>query len=259
MTPTTDTPRGTMRAAAGWLFYSGLALLLTLILTQQLDSLLPTELATRIGYNSEGYALALVLAAWIQFGLPRLVGRGGWLRTLLLTVGTLALAVYLVNSDLPSRFTTLNEAFFALALLVPYVALPRPLRRWPAPLSVALLLGVVLAVQFGPPESPVILLAETMAVFILAPLAFDVVDRGILDDRAVTSTAVRAAWYGALIAIPLVVVALGTDARTGGGVHAVLEYIGRVHEAVIGLLLVQLYFAVVLRRTGTRALARQQR
>ncbi len=231
-------------------FYGGLVLLMVLILSGGLGAVLPAELARRIGYNSEGYALAVLLAAWIQFVLPRLHAGTRWAVTLLVAGLSLALGAALVSSDLPSSFTTLNEAFFALGLVLPYLALTRPLPRWPALLSTALLVLVVLGVATSSADSPVVRLAETLVVLILMPLAFDLVDRGILDPAARTSAVLRCAWYAALVIIPIVVVLLGNDVREGGGVHAVLQYIGRVHEAVIGVLLVQLYFAVALGRRG---------
>jgi len=247
----TTSPMTRQRRWLGWLFYGTLLLLMVLILAAALDLVLPTELARRIGYNSEGYTLAILLGAWIQFARPRLDGSTRWVLTFLVAAASLTLALTLFTSDLPSRFKTLNETFFALSLLLPYVTLARPLRRWPPVVSAVLLVVVVAGVALGSGDSPVVLLAETMAVFVLAPLAFDWVDRAILDPQAQTSTGLRYAWYALLIAIPLVVVLLGDDAREGGGVHEVLQYVGRVHEAVIGLLLVQLYFAVGLRRTGT--------
>lgn len=240
-------------AVLATLFYGGLALLMLAILTQTLTWVLPDDVARRVGFNSEGYTLALLLAAYIQLVLPRLRDATRWPVAMLVAGICFAAALGLYGSDLPSRFKTLNEALFALALVLPYVTLRRPLGRWPGVVSAALLAAVVLGVVTNPAESPAVLLAETFAVLVLAPLAFDVVDRGILDPAAVTSRALRLTWYAVLVAVPLVVVALGTDVRTGGGWHAVLEYLGRTHEGVIGLLLVQLYLAVGLGRTGRRA------
>jgi len=231
-------------------FYTGLIVVMLLILTEQLATVAPAELARRIGFNSEGFTLALVLGAWIQFVRPRLTDSTRWPVTAATAVACAAVAVGLYTSDLPSRFKTLNEAFFALALILPYAVLTRPLRRWPPVVSALVLIMVVLGVALSPSRSPVVLLAETFAAVILVPLAFDVVDRGILDPLALTSAVLRYLWYAALVAIPVVVVVLGSAARTGGGWAAVLEYVGRVHEAVIGILLVQLFFAVGLGRVG---------
>jgi len=231
-------------------YYGGLLLLLALILTTLLDRVLPAELSSRIGFNSEGYLLALVLGLWIQFVRPRLTEAMRWRVTWAVAAGFLGLAVVLYLSDVPSRFKTLNETFFALTLILPYLTLHRPLRRWPLLVSAALFVGVVVGVAVSPADSPVVLLAETMAALILVPPAFDLVDRGILDPSTVTRAGLRYGWYALLIAVPVAVVLLGTGARSGGGFHEVLQYVGRVHEGVIGVLLVQLYLAVALGRTG---------
>lgn len=253
--PASATTRSRRRAVLTAVYYGVLLLAMTTILTQTLASVLPAELARRIGFNSEGYTIAILLGVYLQFALPRLRGSARWTVALVLAGISLTVAVGLYSSDLPSRFKTLNEAFFALALLLPYVTLARPLGRWPALISAGMLALVVGGAMADPVDSPVVLLAETFAVFVLAPLAFDVVDRGILDPTARTSIALRYTWYAALIVIPLVVVLLGTGIRDGGGLHTVLEYIGRSHEGVIGLLLTQLYFAVALGRTGLRSAA----
>lgn len=256
---TLDAPRpltsaGSQRhAVLTAVFYGVLLLVMTAILTQTLASVLPADLARRIGFNSEGFTLAILLGAYIQFALPRFRSTVRWTVCLLLAGLSLAIAVGLFTSDLPSRFKTLNETFFALAVVIPYVTLARPLHRWPGLASGVVFAAIVFGVVTSPTDSLVVLLAETFAVLVLAPLAFDVVDPAILDPAAPTSTALRYAWYTVLIVIPLVVVLLGTDIRDGGGLRAVLEYVGRTHEGVIGLLLLQLYFAVALRRTGPPA------
>ncbi len=243
-------PGGVRSRALGAMYYTGLIVVMLLIFTEQLAAVAPLELARRIGFNSEGFVLAIVLGAWIQFVRPRVTESLRWRITAAAVVTCAALAVGLYTSDLPSRFKTLNEAFFALAVILPYVMLARPLRRWPAVISVLALIVLVLGVALSPEQSPVVLLAETFAAVILVPLAFDVVDRGILDPSARTSPVSRYVWYAALVAVPLVVVGLGTDARTGGGLAEVLQYVGRVHEAVVAILLVQLYFAIGLGRLG---------
>ena len=62
---------------------------------------------------------------------PRLAGRAGrqWPIAVLAGMIMLAIGVALVQTHLPSRFRTLNEAFIALAVLIPYVQARRPLSR----------------------------------------------------------------------------------------------------------------------------------
>ena len=112
------------------LYYGGLALVLALILLQLLDEVLGKRLATHIGHNSEAYLAALVLSAWIQYVRPRLAGkRAEWPTALLVGVIMLVIGIVLVQTHLPSRFRTLNEAFIALGILIPYVQARRPVSR----------------------------------------------------------------------------------------------------------------------------------
>jgi hypothetical protein len=233
----------------GWVFYGGLVLLLGLILANALGNVLPAALARRVGYNSEGYLFALVVAAWIQFARPRLTGARKWPVTLAVAVLCLVVGVALLNSDLPSRFKTLNEPMIALAVVIPYVVLRRPVTILVA-LVPPLILGGIVAGMILDPEGLVINLAETFGYWMLVPLAFDVVDRGILDPDATTSPRLRYPFYAVLAAIPITVSALGFEERTGGGIHAWLSYAGRIHESFIGVLLIVLLFAVGLGRTG---------
>lgn len=235
------------------LFYGGLGLLMLLILTDTLADVLPAGVARRVAFNSEGYTFALLLAAWIQGVLPRWRGRARGVLALLAGGFSAVVAVVLYTSDWASRVKTLNEAFFGLALVLPYVALRRPLPRWLPPVLSAVVLAVIAyAITSDNPDSPAVLLAESFAVYLLAPIGFDVVDRGVLDARAVTSTVCRWGFYSVLVVVPVSVVALGVDRRQGGGFAEVLEYVGRVHEGIIGILAVLLFFAVGLGRTGHR-------
>ncbi|MFL6115149.1 MAG: hypothetical protein ACJ786_27945, partial [Catenulispora sp.] len=112
------------------LYYGGLTLVLALILLQLLDEVLGKKLATHIGHNSEAYLVALVLAAWIQYARPRLAGRRAeWPAAVLVGVVMLVIGIALINTHLPSRIRTLNEAFIALGVLIPYVQAPRPISR----------------------------------------------------------------------------------------------------------------------------------
>ncbi|GAA3170387.1 hypothetical protein GCM10010531_24510 [Blastococcus jejuensis] len=217
------------------------------ILLQVFPVVLPDALAGRIARNSEGILLALVIAAWIQFARPRLVGsRREWPVTLAAGAVLLALGVALLLTDLPSRFRTLNETLLAAALVVPYLQARRPLPgRLAGALSAVLLAGVV---AFNRTEF-VTGLAETLAALVLVPIAFDVVDRGILDPGARTSRALRAAWYGFLVAAPILF-SLLLPMDLGGLLGEAIEFASRFAEVFVCLLLVELFFAVVLGRTG---------
>jgi hypothetical protein len=242
-------PRRAM--VVGPVFYLGLSVLMAMILFDVLREVVPAGLARRIGYNSEGYTAALLLALWVQFARPRLRGRASeWPVTVAAGLLLATIGVLLFTSDLPSRFKTLNETMFALALVIPYVQVRRPVPVRLALCASGLLL--VVTVVFNRTEF-VVLLSETLALLLLAPIAFDVIDRGILDEHAPTSSRLRYAWYLLLALLPVTSSLLFHGQTFGGGLLAeAVRYEVRLHEAFVGILLVELYFAVGLRRTGRR-------
>jgi len=237
-------------------FYVGFALLLGLILTDTLRDIIPEGIAVRIGYNSEAYLFILVLAAWIQYVRPALVAgsdrrRWGW--TLAAAALCALISVWLITvdpSDVPYRVKTLNETTVALILVLPYVTLRRPLPRAVLAVVPVLVAMTVWGVMTSP-DGWIVDLAESFGFWILAVLAFDVIDRGILDPGAVTNARVRWVWYAVLALEPIVVSAFGSEARAGGGfVAESLLWLGRVHESFIGILVVSVYFTIVHGRTG---------
>jgi hypothetical protein len=241
--------RDKLARLANVVFYAGLAVLLGLILADVLRDLIPVRIARRIGYNSEGYLFALIIGAWIQFVLPRLTPARRWPVTIAGAVVGAGIGFSLLGSDLPSQFKTLNEPFISLGLVLPYLALRRPLGRYVILIPVLVLIGVVLAMNTDP-DGLAVDLAETYGYWLLVPIAFDLADRGILDPEAVTSKAVRYSTYAVMIVLPTTVSLLGVEERSGGGIHAWLSYLGRVHESFIGVVLLMLFFAVGHGRTG---------
>jgi hypothetical protein len=232
------------------LYYGGLALVLTLILLQLLDEVLGAKLATHIGHNSEAYLTALVLAAWIQYARPRLAGtRAEWPVALLVGAAMVLVGVALIQTDLPSRFRTLNEAFIALGVLIPYVQARRPVHPV---LSYGLPGLVLLLVLVVGDRGLVRDLAETATMLILIPIGLDLVDRGILQSDAVTSVRARWAWYAALVLIPVVFVALRRGAHVGGWAGNRMLYSQRGLEGYIAAFFIEVYFAVFLGWVGRR-------
>jgi hypothetical protein len=234
------------RTALGLVFYVGLGVVLAGILLQVLPAVLPRPVAVRVERNSEGFVMALLVVPWIQWVRPRLAGRRSeWPVTLAFAALCAAVGVLLIATDLPSRFRTLNEGFLAAALLVPYVQPRRPLPRWvPYAVSVAALAVMVL----GRRDGEVVDLAEMLAAVVLAPLAFDVVDRRTLDPDARSRDGLRYAWYVFLVALPgIFSVTRGTE---------VGRYGSRCTEAFLFLLLAEGYLAVYRSmpvRTSTRS------
>jgi hypothetical protein len=234
-------------------FYGGLAAILALIWLEALDLVLPEGIAEQVGHNSEGILLALLLAGWVQFVRPRITGTPHErLVTGIVVAVALAGALALLATDLPSQFKTLNETLLAATLLVPYLQLRRPLGRWPLGVAAMLLLTVVVA-----HDAPVIvLLAETLGMLILAPVAFDLVDRGILDPAAWTSRVRRWAWYAVLAGAP-VGFSLVFAADFGGALDSFNGYAIRTIEAFLAFLAVEVFFAVCLGCTGVTGRVRR--
>lgn len=244
----------TRARVAGATYYGGLALVMAAIFLQLLDVALPRALAEPIGFNSEGFLLALLFAAWIQFARPRLVGRRlEWPVVAAVALACLALAVHLLGSEYPSRFKTLNESFLAAAVVVIYLHLPRPLPR-AVPGGIAA--GVLALMVFGQGNGVVTNLAEALAVLLLLPVGLDVVDRAILEPGRRDSTGLRIAWYATLVAVPVTASAMFATSAWDPAA-GVVHYTTRLHEAFIAMLLVELYLAAALPLYGLTGPARE--
>jgi len=215
-----------------------------------------------VGHNNEAYLTTLLLSLWIQFVRPRLLDtERGWPLTLAAAVGCFAIGVFVLNTRtttafegspfidiFPGKIRTLNEPFLTLALLIPYVQLRRPL---PSKLAAAIALGVLAATVAFHRTVLVTALAETLVMWILAPVGFDLVDRGILDRTARTSLQLRLAWYITLLVLPVAFSAIKSTDPTGLFGEAIV-FAARTTEAFIFMLIVEMYFAVGHRCTGQR-------
>lgn len=242
-------PSNRRRVVVAAAFYVGLvALIIGCVLV--LPPVFPHWVAKRIEHNSEGYVAALLLAAWIQFARPRLRRSAKqWPATLAMATLWLAVGLLLTSLDVPPQVKMLHEAFFALAMLVPYVQLRRPL---PVRFVVALAICVLAMISVGHRGWLITDLAETWGMLVLASVGFDVVDRGILDPKARTFPGPRYLWYALLVAVPIATSVLEYDIGDSGVVEVITRYASRVTEAFLFVLLVELYFAVGLGRTGVR-------
>ena len=245
----------------GWLiavFYGGLTLVLLLVVTGSLAALLPGSVASKIAYNSEAYFFAIAVSAWIHLRItaPEIARRP--VIVLSASAALIALGFVMLTAELSPRIVTLNEAAFAAGLMVIYIALPRPVPRF-LPVAIFLVVAGVAAVAVAiGGDSWVINQAEAVGFVALLPVALDLVDRGILEPEAATRPVVRYAFYAALIGEPVVVSLLGTQMRQGQGPIALtLEFLGRIHESFFGVLLIVLFFAVVLGRTGRASSLRE--
>jgi hypothetical protein len=234
------------------IFYVAVAALLLGVLFQEWAEVLPKSLATRIGHNTEGYVLALAIGGWIQFARPKIKGsRAEWIVTALVSLAFVGLTVYLLTGGLASRFKTLNEGTLAAALLIPYYQLRRPLPRWVAPwMAIVIVLVTIVTIR----SSETTDLAETYGMLLLGIVGFDLVDKGILDPAAVTSTIRRYAWYAILIIAPIVfsVSEYHLDAGSTGILGEPVRFLVRITEAFIFALFVEVFFAIGLRCTGSQ-------
>lgn len=222
-------------------YYGALAVLLLLAVTGHTADVLPNELARHVSEDSEAIVLALVLSLWIQCARPRLQSsERQWPLTLLAAAVCLAVGVWLYNvDDVPGKVETLNESFLALAVLLPYVQLRRPLARL---LVLGLPVAVLLLIGFGSATDLVVNLAEGLAMLVLVPIGVDIVDRALLDPAARTADILRWGWYAVLVVAPTVVALL--HGQLGGALGHAVDYTARVQEAFVGILLVELYLAV---------------
>ena len=171
---------GALRRAAVPAYYAVVGLLLLLAVTGRLGTVLPGPVARHVGEDSEALLLALVVPAWVQGVRPRLRGtRAEPWATGAAAAACLALGLLLYTTDgLPGRVETLNEPVLALALLLPYVQLRRPL-----PLAAVLALpgGVVLLLALASSTALVTDLAEGLVMVLLLPVGLDLVDRCVLE------------------------------------------------------------------------------
>ena len=223
----------------GAAFHGALVVVLAGIVLGVWPAVLPHAIAARLGHNSEGFLLALLLTPWIQFARPRLAGTARqWPVTGAAAALCAATGAFLLVTHLPPVLRTLNEAFLGAALLIPYVQLRRPLPRWAPVLLAAVAVAVMV---LGERTHPVTDLAEVLGVLVLAPIGLDLVDRAILDGSARPSPRLRSGWYAFLVAAPVLFSVLEYRVGVGGGA---LRYAVRITEAFVCLLLVELYFAV---------------
>jgi hypothetical protein len=234
----------------GMLLWALLALLLVAVLGGWVSGI--PAIGPHVSRNSEGYVVALLLAPVIDRVHRRGSSSLSWSATALAAGGALAVGVgCLWWSPLSSigAIHTLNEAFFAAAVLISYVRVARPLPRlaWSLPL-VALAIPVLLGwTRLG--ET----LAETYGFCVLVPLGLDWVDRAILEPTRPRSLPRVWAWIATLVAVPTLISVL-VARHPSGPAAGVVDYLSRPTEAFVAALLLHAYFSALLpwleRRAG---------
>lgn len=222
-------------------YYLILIGLLGLILIQGLVDAAPGIVPKQVARNSEGLLFALILSAWIQFVRGREV-RG--LAPVRVAVGggvlCLLVAILLLAPGTPSSLKTLNEAFFALAVLIPYVSLRRPLEAWWWALP-------VLAIAFpviGANSTQAVALAETFAFLLVVPIALDFADPAILDPSRRRNLVLVGCWLVVVVVVPLVMHVV-RPANPQGVVEEVARYLSRTTEAYVAVIVIHLYLSLV--------------
>lgn len=241
------TARGRLIAAV---FYGGLLVVLIGVLLQVWAEILPGGISAQIGHNSEAYLAVLVLAAWTQYARPRVFGTSReWIVVGAFAAVAIAVGLILIASDWPSRFRTLNETCFALAVLVPYIQMHRRPSRM---VAVGIALAVLIIVLVSQPTQLGTDLAETFGLLMIAPIAFDAVDRSILQPTEHTDPSVRFGWYAAMIILPVAMTVLEYEVAVGGLLGQITRYGVRIHEAFIAMFLIEMYFVVVQTRVVAR-------
>lgn len=234
------------------IYYGGLFLVLVLIVIGSLADLLP-GIGGHVSRNSEGLLMALLLSAWIEFARPALGSSvRAWLLTAAAAAGCLIVALLLLVDGVPTSLRTLNEAFFALVVLLPYVQLARPLPRpaWVVPV-VAVFVPIL-----GADSGVAVILAETFAFLLLIPLALDVGDRSILEPERPRNLPVVVGWLLLVIAVP-VVLHLVRPADPANLLEELAYYLSRTTEAYVAVVCLHAYFSFLRpavrgrsRRTG---------
>jgi len=149
-------------------------------------------------------------------------------------------------AGMPAEVSTLSEPVLALAALVPYSQLRRPLRKMTV---AALPTAAVLVVLLAPDVGLVVRAPELFAMLLLVPIGLDVVDKRILEPGAVRARVIRSSWYALLLLTPLCLPLLLRDTFTGMPVRNVVE----AQEAWFGVLLLQIYLAARLALRSRRS------
>ncbi|MGZ5400232.1 MAG: hypothetical protein ACXWDM_09475 [Nocardioides sp.] len=225
-----------------WAFYLAIALGMAVIIQGDLlAALLPTKLAAQVGNSGEGLLFAALVAATIQFIRHWAATKPNqYLAATPWALFCVALGIYLLYSGLPGSYATFSEPLVAAGLLTYFVLVPRPFHKalW---LSVIMLVVIVAGFQF----ELVFKQSESLVALMLAPLAFDVFDRKILDPEAEERPHLLLAWCVLLAGLWLPAWRAANAVRpelTNPLEHAI-DYAHRASEAYWGLLFVTLYFS----------------
>lgn len=220
-------------------FFAAMAVVLLLLVTKAQTHFLPAGLATRIGHNSEVFALAIFSTAAL-LARRRVPPAPVWVHVAVAVV-LVALGFFVFYGPVGPTVKTLNEPIFASAVLWLYVVPRRPI---PLVWVAAVVLAAVIAVGYH--TSLITLQAENLVVLVLAPLVFDLTDRRLLDPTAPERPVLRWAMIAFLLLFPVVLIAFLKSEPLPGFTADFAKYCSRGTEAFWGLAVIELYFVVRL-------------
>ncbi len=244
-TPSRSTP-ARPRPIITIVYYVVLVALLAVIITNNLGRLLPHRLAAHVAGDSEGYLLAVLLPIWIDVVRPRLARRRSqWTVTALAAAAMLVIFLVLyLGTDIYGKIRTLNETFFALIFLIPFIQfVRRPSVRTGLATGVAALV-VAAVLEATPIGGFLTALAEGIVMLVIAPFLFDATDRGILTADRQSPWGRRIIGLVLLIVLPVAFI-LGRDLHSSfAPVRLISGYGVRAQEAFVGMLLIALLHAV---------------
>ena len=229
-------------------FLAAVLLFAELINLHEVGKVVPAKLATEIGHNREALGIAALMVPIIQWFRPWAARqRFPMLWAVLLGCALYAFSWWMLHkSGWTSDYYTYSESFFAAAFMTVYVQPRRPLRRG---LLLTPVMLVVIIVLFH--TGWVLDQSEDLLAIMLAPLAFDLFDRRILDRSAPDNRGLRLTWVVGLVATWFVLWRLAKVVRPDlhGPVDYSIDYGYRAAEAYWGLFLIHVYFSYWLGRS----------
>ncbi len=234
-----------MRSAV---YFAAVTLVAAMTIRHDFARFLPTKLANEIGHNREALGLALLLCPIIQWFRPWAARQR---RPMWWALG-LAVVLYafgwwmLHKSGWTSDWYTFSESFYGAAFITVYIQPRRPI-RWAMWVPPAVVAGIVLFEHTG----WVLDQSEDLVMILLAPFAFDIFDRRILDRSAADRPGLRAGWVASLVVAWFVLWRLANAVRPdlSGPFDYTVDYAYRAAEAYWGIWLVHVYFSYWLGRS----------
>jgi hypothetical protein len=229
-------------------YFAAVAIVAAMTIRHDFARFLPDHLATEIGHNREALGLALLLVPIIQWFRPWAARqRYPMLLAVILAVALYAFGWWMLHkSGWTSDYYTFSESFFGAAFITVFIQPKRP-ARWAVWVTPAVLVFIVIFFQAGWDLDQ----SEDLVMILIAPLAFDLFDRRILDRSAPDRPDLRAGWVVSLMVAWFVLWRLAKVVRPDlhGPFDHTVDYGYRAAEAYWGIWLVHVYFSYWLGRS----------